>query len=242
MSANLYVKHGVDNVIEATARRAPVVVRGRSRGTTFADNLFGGGLKLEAYENPQGRSVEQCRAGGRRRRDLPSATRRATTVSRRSRSTAERDRGPGLRPATNHCSARRGGVRLDLAGGATLACSRRPRPGPQRRGARGRRGAHRGPRRHRRRATRPATDAAGAARFSFPLIASMRRVIPLTPITITRQADGFAESRTVLTIARVDRDRHARDERGATRPRASAGDATRSTSLPISVSSFTTTA
>ena len=55
VSANLYMKHAVDNVVEGNRfEERPVVVRGRvARGNVFADNVLGGGVKFESYREGQ---------------------------------------------------------------------------------------------------------------------------------------------------------------------------------------------
>jgi parallel beta-helix repeat protein len=48
VSANLYMKNAVDNVIEDNRFEVrPVVVRGESEGNVFAANMLGGGLKFQ---------------------------------------------------------------------------------------------------------------------------------------------------------------------------------------------------
>jgi parallel beta-helix repeat protein len=205
MSANLYVKHGLDNVIEGNRfAERPVVVRGRSRGNTFADNLFGGGLKLEAYEEPQDAPSNNVVRGGR----LVGAICLELTEARDNRiEEVSLDGCKGIaaraiRPATNHLlGIDVAGVRLDLAGGATLRLLTPVRV--QARDAEGHAvaGAHI----EVRDATGdaqpgPTTDAAGAARCLVPTHRiNAAGLIPLTPVTLTLRADGFAESRTVLT-------------------------------------------
>jgi parallel beta-helix repeat protein len=52
VSANLYMKNAVDNVVEDNRFEArPVVVRGESQGNVFAANLFGGGVKFQPLQD-----------------------------------------------------------------------------------------------------------------------------------------------------------------------------------------------
>jgi parallel beta-helix repeat protein len=205
VSANLYVKHGVDNVVEGNRfAERPVVVRGRSRGNTFTDNLFGGGLKLEAYEEPHNAPANNLVRGGRLAGgvclELTEAhDNRLEDVSLEGcKGIAAR----AIRSATNHLLGMDvAGVRLDLAGGATLRLLSPIRV--EARTASGRPVI--GARIEVRDATgevqpSPATDRGGAAHCLVPTHRiNAAGLIPLTPVALTLRADGFADTRTVLT-------------------------------------------
>jgi parallel beta-helix repeat protein len=205
VSANLYMKHATETVVEGNRfAERPVVVRGRSHANRFLDDLFGAGLKLEPYgedaEGPARNVVRGGRLAGELCLELIEArdNRIEDTSLEGCRGIAAR----AIRPATNHLlGVDVAGVRLDLVGGAALrllapvrvearTTAGRPVVGAriEVRDAAGDVEAG------------PATDGGGAARCLVPTHRiNAAGLIPLTPVALRLQAPGYAEGRTVLT-------------------------------------------
>jgi parallel beta-helix repeat protein len=242
VSADLYMKHALDNRIEGNQfDDRPVVVRGRSSGNIFADNDFGAGLRFEAYgEGPDEAPTENVVRGGHLRgrqvclEFLGAHDNRIEAVllqgcpSVVSRATA---------PAVNDLiGIDLAGVRLDLADSASLRLLTRvqisvrtaaARPVPEARISLrdGLGDAHQG----------PTTDRSGVAVCEVPLsrvTASGRTT--LTPVAVTVGAKGYTSNRAaiagpamkVLTVTLTSSERRnppgseapgvARPRRGAT--------------------------
>jgi parallel beta-helix repeat protein len=204
VSANLYMKHATDSVVEGNRfAERPVVVRGHARGNTFTDNVFGAGLKLEPYGERQDGPADNLVRGGRLSGDVcleltEARDNRFEEVSLQGcRGVVAR----ATRPATNHLlDVDVAGVRLDLLGGATLRLL-----APVRVAARGKAGNPvAGARVEIRDATgelHPSapTDGGGAVRCLVPTHRiNAAGLIALTPVTLTLHAPGYAEARTVL--------------------------------------------
>ena len=126
VSANLYMKHAIETVVEGNQFESrPVVVRGRSVRNVFADNVLGGGVKLEAYGEAEAEvPTENVVRGGR---ILGSGPCVELTGARQNRLEAlrlegcrgivARARGAAVNDVVAFDVA---GVRLDLSGGAVL--------------------------------------------------------------------------------------------------------------------------
>lgn len=204
VSANLYMKHATDNVIEGNRfAERPVVVRGHSRGNTFIDDVFGAGLKLEPYGEREDGPTENVVRGGRLSGEVclelvEARDNRIEDVSLQGcRGVVAR----AIRPATNHLLGTDvAGVRLDLLGGATLRLL-----APVRVEARSTAGKPiAGARIEVRDATgdvqsAAVTDGDGAARCLVPTHRiNAAGLVPLTPVALTLQAPGYVEKKTVL--------------------------------------------
>jgi len=206
VSANLYMKNAVDNVVEDNRfETRPVVVRGASQGNVFAANVLGGGIKFQPLDGDKptspsrnvvragqvggaGDCVELHEARDNRLEDIDFG--RCRTVIARATAPAANDL-VGVDVAR---------LRLNLVGGAVLnlgtpvrlevrAAGGRPIAGAdiEMRDAMG--GAH----------EVPASDASGIARCVVPThMVNAMGLVALTPVVVSVRAAGYADGRIVL--------------------------------------------
>jgi parallel beta-helix repeat protein len=207
VSANLYMKHAVDTVVEGNRfEERPVVVRGRSTGNVFADNVLGGGVKFESYREgqtedaPTGNVVRGGHILGRgsciefigadrNRVETPVLEGCSGIVARATRSTSNDLLGFDV-----------AGVRLDLAGGATLRLlaavtvrveTAKGAPVPNAR--------VRFQERSDRDAETVSTDSTGTATIEIPThVVSAGGLIPVAAPQLTAEADGYPSTRVTL--------------------------------------------
>jgi parallel beta-helix repeat protein len=207
VSANLYMKHATDTVVEGNQFEGrPVVVRGRSARNVFADNLLGGGIKFEPYgdREPEAPTANVIRAGRIRGATTPCVE---LVEARQNRVEA-----PKLEGCAGIVARARGRtendlvgveftkIRLDLSGGAALrllaplrvevlgsAGGVVPRAKVEVRDRRGQ-------------AVATATsDATGVAMLEVPThLVNAAGLVPLGPGQLVGRADGYAPGRLAL--------------------------------------------
>ncbi len=206
VSANLYMKNAVDNVVEDNRfEMRPVVVRGASEGNVFAANVLGGGVKFQPLGDgkrtfPTRNVVRGGRVGGDEACvELHDARdNRLEEIEFGScRGVVARSVEPALNTLVGVDVAR---LRLNLLGGAILYLGT-----PVRVEVRGRGGKPVAGARIELRDTMgdtqegPATDAAGVARCIVPThVVNALGLSELTPVVLSVRADKEGEGR--LTI------------------------------------------
>lgn len=206
VSANLYMKNAVDNVIEDNRfEMRPVVVRGASEGNVFATNLLGGGVKFQPLGDgkpaaPSHNVVRGGKVGGDaacvelleardNRLEEIDFTGCRMVVAR------------AVDAATNTLvGAQVARLRLNLLGGAILNLGTPVSVEVRGRGGKPVAGAHIELRDASGDAHEaPATDKSGAARCVVPThVVNALGLSELTPVAVHVRADGHGEGSVVL--------------------------------------------
>ena len=205
-AADLYMKHASENLIEDNGfTDRPVVVRGLASKNTFADNIFGAGLRFEAYgddrtEVPTNNVVRGGRIRGKSA-CVEFVEAHDNLVEAVAFDHCRRVAARSLMPSSNDLvDVDLTDVRLDLAGGATLRLlspvrvEARTATGQPVSGARialrdisGE--SH----------TEPTTDGSDDARCVVPTHrVSAAGLMPLTPVELTVSADGYAATQSFI--------------------------------------------
>src|SRR5262249_14836459 len=205
-SADLYMKHASKNVIEENGfTDHPVVVRGNATDNLFADNIFGAGLRFEAYGEDRAQvPMHNVVQGGRIRGEqscVEFVEAHDNQVEGVTLDHCGRVAARSLMAVSNDLvGLDLADVRFDLAGGATLRLlspvrvQARTAAGQPVSGARielrdvsGE--SHTG----------PPTDDKGAARCVVPTHrVSAVGLMPLTPVELTVTAEGYASTQSLL--------------------------------------------
>jgi len=205
-SADLYMKHASRNVIEENGfTDHPVVVRGNATDNLFADNIFGAGLRFEAYGEDRAQvPMHNVVQGGRIRGEqscVEFVEAHDNQVEGVTLDHCGRVAARSLMAVSNDLvGLDLADVRFDLAGGATLRLlapvrvEARTAAGQPVSGARielrdvsGE--SHTG----------PPTDDKGAARCVVPTHrVSAAGLMPLTPVELTVTAEGYASTQSLL--------------------------------------------
>lgn len=205
-SADLYMKHASKNVIEENGfTDRPVVVRGNATDNLFADNIFGAGLRFEAYgDDHEQVPLHNVVQGGRIRGEqscVEFVEAHDNQVEGVTLDHCGRVAARSLMPASNDLvGLDLANVRLDLAGGATLRLlspvrvEARTAAGEPISGARIQLKDVSGESH-----TGPPTDDRGAARCVVPTHrVSSSGLMPLTPVELTVTAEGFASTQSFI--------------------------------------------
>jgi parallel beta-helix repeat protein len=208
VSANLYMKNAVDNVIEDNRFEVrPVVVRGESEGNVFAANVLGGGLKFQPLgdSKPPASPSRNVIRGGRVDGDEACVELQEARDNRLEeiqfgscRGVVARSVEPSLNTIVGMDVAR---LRLNLLGGAILHLG-----SPVRVEVRGHGGKAVAGARIELRDTMgdtqegPATDASGAARCIVPThVVNALGLSELTPVVLSVRADKQGEGQVTIT-------------------------------------------
>jgi parallel beta-helix repeat protein len=209
VSAALYMKHASASRIEGNRFDSrPVVVRGRSTGNVFADNVFTAGLSFQAYSD--GRDATDQPTGNVVRGGRLAGARACLTFTDASDNRIEAADLTGCQrivahsgsPSMNHfvdVSLER--VPLDIGGGASLRLLRRVRvevlsadgrPVPGARfDLRDRMGQT---------SDGPRTDDAGSVEVLVPMhVVSPASLVALSPVHLRLRSEGYVPLETVLT-------------------------------------------
>lgn len=206
VSANLYLKHATESRVEGNRfDDRPVLVRGHSSKNGFVDNVFGGGLKFEAYgDKTPAAPTENVVRGGRIAGPIPCldfAEARNNRLEGVSLEGCRSITGRATAPAMNRVSSIDvKTVTFDLAGSASVQIATPVRVEVRTTGGRPISRARLELRDQRGEAhDAPTTDAAGTAHCRVPThVADATGLHGLTPLVLTVSAKGHASARAII--------------------------------------------